>query len=107
MSPDAETLRIALAQLNPHEGQIDVNLRRIRAARAEAAALGADLVVTPEFSIAGYPPEDLVRKARLRGALRRRRWTSFGAADTADGGPGLIVGGPVAATATKSTTPRS
>ena len=51
------SLRIALAQLNPHEGQIDHNLARIRAARAEAATLGADLVVTPEFSIAGYPPE--------------------------------------------------
>ena len=92
MSPDAETLRIALAQLNPHEGQIDVNLRRIRAARAEAAALGADLVVTPEFSIAGYPPEDLVRKLsfveRCEAALDEL------AADTADGGPGIIVGGP-------------
>jgi NAD+ synthase len=85
-------LRIALAQLNPHEGQIDHNLARIRAARAEAAALGADLVVTPEFSIAGYPPEDLVRKhafvARCTAALEAL------ARDTADGGPGLIVGGP-------------
>jgi len=55
-------LRIALAQYNPHEGQIDHNLAQIRALRAEAAARGADLLVTPEFSIAGYPPEDLVRK---------------------------------------------
>jgi NAD+ synthase len=88
----ADILRIALAQLNPHEGQIDANLARIRAARAEAAALGADLVVTPEFSIAGYPPEDLVRKAsfveRCEAALEEL------ARDTADGGPGLIVGGP-------------
>jgi NAD+ synthase len=85
-------LRIALAQLNPHEGQIDHNLARIRAARAEAARLGADLLVTPEFSIAGYPPEDLVRKhafvARCSAALDAL------ARDTADGGPGLIVGGP-------------
>jgi NAD+ synthase len=88
----AGPLRIALAQLNPHEGQIDHNLARIRAARAEAARLGADLVVTPEFSIAGYPPEDLVRKhafvARCAVALEAL------ARDTADGGPGLIVGGP-------------
>ena len=88
----ARPLRIALAQLNPHEGQIDRNLARIRAARAEAAVMGADLVVTPEFSIAGYPPEDLVRKAafvaRCTAALEAL------AADTADGGPGLIVGGP-------------
>jgi len=85
-------LRIALAQINPHEGQIDHNLAAIRAARARAAELGADLVVTPEFSIAGYPPEDLVRKsafiARCEAALDAL------AADTADGGPGLVVGGP-------------
>ncbi len=90
--PPPDTLRIALAQLNPHEGQIDANLAQIRAARAQAAALGADLVVTPEFSIAGYPPEDLVRKAAFvadcEAALAEL------ARDTADGGPGLIVGGP-------------
>ena len=88
----AAPLRIALAQLNPHEGQIDRNLAAIRSARAEAARLGAHLVVTPEFSIAGYPPEDLVRKAafvaRCTAALDEL------AADTKDGGPGLIVGGP-------------
>ncbi len=88
----AAPLRIALAQLNPYEGQIDRNLAAIRAARAQAAAMGADLVATPEFSIAGYPPEDLVRRAafvaRCTAALEEL------AADTADGGPGLIVGGP-------------
>ncbi len=86
------TLRIALAQIDPHEGEVTANLARIRAARAEAAAQGADLVVTAEFSIAGYPPEDLVRKpsfvelceAAIDELVR----------DTADGGPGLIVGGP-------------
>ncbi len=92
MTPPADTLRIALAQLNPHEGQIDANLAAIRAARVRAAAQRADLLVTPEFSIAGYPPEDLVRKAAFvtdcEAALNAL------AADTADGGPGLIVGGP-------------
>jgi NAD+ synthase len=85
------SLRIALAQFNPHEGQIDTNLAAIRALRAKAAALGADVLVTPEFSIAGYPPEDLVRKTafveRCEAALQSL------AADTASG-PGLIVGGP-------------
>ncbi len=88
MSP----LRIALAQFNPHEGQIDHNLSKIRQLRAQAAAAGADLLVTPEFSIAGYPPEDLVRRAafvdRCEAALEAL------ARDTADSGPGLIVGGP-------------
>jgi len=87
-----EPLRIALAQCNPHEGQVDHNLARIRALRAEAAAAGADLLVTPEFSIAGYPPEDLVRKAAFVASCEAA--LSALAADTADGGPGLIVGGP-------------
>jgi NAD+ synthase len=87
-----DTLRIALAQMNPHEGQIDANLAVIRAARAQAAALGADLLVTPEFSIAGYPPEDLVRKSAFIEACETALASL--ARDTADGGPGLIVGGP-------------
>ena len=84
-------LRIALAQYNPHEGQIDHNLAQIRALRAEAAARGADLLVTPEFSIAGYPPEDLVRKTAF--VERCEAALSELAADTKTG-PGLIVGGP-------------
>ena len=88
----SETLKIALAQLNPHEGQVVHNLAGIRRARAEGARLGADLVVTPEFSIAGYPPEDLVRKPAFVAACEDA--IAQLAADTADGGPGLIVGGP-------------
>jgi len=88
----SDTLRIALAQLNPHEGQVRHNLANIRRARAEAARLGADLVVTPEFSIAGYPAEDLVRKPAFVAACEEV--LAELAADTADGGPGLIVGGP-------------
>ena len=88
----SETLRIAIAQINPHEGQVIHNLAGIRRARAEAARLGADLVVTPEFSIAGYPAEDLVRKPAFVAACEAV--LAQLAADTADGGPGLIVGGP-------------
>jgi NAD+ synthase len=85
-------LRIALAQLNPHMGHVAHNLAGIRRARAEAARLGADLVVTPEMSIAGYPTEDLVRKPAFVAACAHA--IDQLAADTADGGPGLIVGGP-------------
>ena len=88
----SDTLRIALAQLNPHEGQVRHNLANIRRARAEAARQGADLVVTPEFSIAGYPAEDLVRKPAFVAVCEEV--LAELAADTADGGPGLIVGGP-------------
>lgn len=86
------TLRIALAQMNPHVGEVRANGARIRALRAEAAALGADLLVTPEFSIAGYPPEDLVLKPAFRDACEAE--IAALAAETADGGPGIILGGP-------------
>jgi NAD+ synthase len=55
-----ETLNIALAQLNPTVGDIEGNAAKIIAACAEAARAGADLIATPELSLSGYPPEDLV-----------------------------------------------
>ncbi len=88
----SETLTIALAQLNPRLGALDEIAQKLRAARAEAARLGADLVVAPEFSICGYPPEDLVRKPAFIAACAER--IEALAAETADGGPALIVGGP-------------
>lgn len=87
-----DRLRIALAQINPHLGALDANADRIRRARADAAAAGADLLVTPEFSVAGYPPEDLVLKPAFIEACEAR--IAALAAETADGGPGLVIGGP-------------
>ncbi len=86
------TLRIALAQIGLHAGEIEVNLAAIRRARAEGARLGADLVVTPEFSVGGYPPEDLVLKPAFVDACAAA--IAQLTLETADGGPGLIVGGP-------------
>ncbi len=53
---------IALAQLHAQVGDIDGNVERIRAAWHEAATAGADLVVTTELALTGYPPEDLLLK---------------------------------------------
>ena len=88
----SDTLKIALAQINPHVGQVVQNLARIRTARAKAAALGADLVVAPEMFIAGYPTEDLIRKPAFVQACEQA--LADLAADTADGGPGVLIGGP-------------
>jgi NAD+ synthase len=85
-------LRILIAQINPHLGAIAQNMAKIRAARAIGAQLGADLVVTPELSIAGYPPEDLVRKAAFLAACDKA--AEILARDTADGGPALLIGAP-------------
>ena len=88
----SDSLRIALAQLNPHVGEISRNLADIRAARAEAMAMGADLIVAPEMFIAGYPTEDLILKPAFVAACEAA--IAELAKDTADGGPGVVIGGP-------------
>jgi NAD+ synthase (glutamine-hydrolysing) len=57
-----ERLRLAGAQINPVVGDIEGNADRILAAYADAAGHGAHLVVFPELTVTGYPPEDLVFK---------------------------------------------
>lgn len=83
-------LSIALAQLNSRVGDLGANADAILAVRA--AQPEADLVATPELSIIGYPPEDLVLKPALIEAaaatLEHLR------ARTEDGGPALLVGLP-------------
>jgi NAD+ synthase len=86
----ADHLKIALAQLNPTVGDLAGNAAKVRAARAEAAGTGADLVVFSELFITGYPPEDLVRRPAFAAAARRT--IEALARETADGGPGVIVG---------------
>lgn len=88
----ANRLVIGLAQVNCTVGDIAGNLARIRAARAEAAAFGADLVMFSELFISGYPPEDLVLKPAFLDACRAA--CEEIAAETADGGPAVLVGLP-------------
>ena len=87
-----DTLVMALAQINPTVGDLAGNAAKIRAARAEAAKGGADLVVYPELVTCGYPPEDLVLKPAFQQAVERT--VNALAADTADGGPAMLVGAP-------------
>jgi NAD+ synthetase len=53
-------LRIAIAQINCVVGDLTGNAQRILAAVQRAAELGADVLVTSELAICGYPPEDLL-----------------------------------------------
>jgi NAD+ synthase len=84
-----DSLKVALAQLNPKVGDVDGNLAKVRAARAEAKKQGAELVLTSELVLSGYPPEDLV----LKPAFQKRCHEAVEAlrADTQDGGPALFV----------------
>ncbi len=85
-----DQLRIALAQLNPTVGDIDGNVAQVRRARAEAGALGADLVLFSELFLLGYPPEDMVLKRAFQDDVDAA--LAALAAETADGGPGILLG---------------
>ncbi|MGI6853444.1 NAD+ synthase [Mesorhizobium sp. 1B3] len=93
MTKTPDILRIAVAQLNPTVGDIEGNLSKAREARADAARQGADLVLYTELFITGYPPEDLVLKPAFLAACEKA--VEEFARDTADGGPGVIIGSPL------------
>src|ERR1700687_6521547 len=92
MTERANQFSITLAQLNPTVGDVAGNAAKARAARVQARADGADLVVFPELFIAGYPPEDLVLKPAFQSACRAAIESL--AQDTADGGPAMLIGRP-------------
>jgi NAD+ synthase (glutamine-hydrolysing) len=66
-------MKIAIAQLNPIVGDIAANAQKILSAAHAAANSGARLLLTPELSLCGYPPRDLLLNpafvSRLEAAL--------------------------------------
>ena len=68
-------LDIALCQINPTVGDIRGNEKKIVGGIESAAQAGAQLVLFPELTVTGYPPEDLLLKehflADARAALER------------------------------------
>lgn len=53
-------MKIAIAQINCTLGDLAGNAAKIADYAQRAKAQGADIVLTPEFSLCGYPPEDLL-----------------------------------------------
>jgi len=53
-------MKVALLQLNPVVGDVSGNINKIAEAVKKAAKDGAQLCVTPELSVCGYPPRDLL-----------------------------------------------
>lgn len=60
-----DDMKIGIAQINAVVGDFPGNAKRILAAYRECLEKGADLVVTPEMSLVGYPPRDLVFKSQF------------------------------------------
>jgi NAD+ synthetase len=53
-------MKIAIAQINPTVGDLAGNAQKILTSAQDAAAQGAELLLTPELSLCGYPPRDLL-----------------------------------------------
>ncbi|MFT4298995.1 MAG: NAD+ synthase [Aeromicrobium sp.] len=63
-------LRLALVQMNPVVGDIDANAEAVLAQARAAQAAGAQVVVTPEMALNGYPIEDLAYRSTFIAASR-------------------------------------
>ena len=66
-----ERILIAAAQINCTVGDLRGNAARILEYAGRAQAAGADLVLTPELSLCGYPPEDLLLRESFLADCRR------------------------------------
>lgn len=89
------TVHVAIAQINCTVGDFSGNQAKIVQFARQAAEKGADILVTPELSLAGYPPEDLL----LRPSFYARSQQQLAAltAELADlQGLHVVVGHPVA-----------
>jgi NAD+ synthetase len=58
-------MKIGFAQINPTVGDLRGNFEKIVNAYDRLVSAGADLILTPELAITGYPPQDLVFKSRF------------------------------------------
>jgi NAD+ synthase (glutamine-hydrolysing) len=84
-------MRIAIAQINPHVGDIEKNtdliIQYIGLARTEKKA---DLVIFPELGLTGYPPEDLLFRPAFYNKIRLALETII----TESEGIGVVIGYP-------------
>ncbi len=85
-------LKIALAQLNPVMGDLAGNTKKLIEARRAAAALDADLLITGELYLCGYPPEDLVLKTSFLDKIKHHIQLLL--EETKKDGPSLLIGTP-------------
>src|SRR5436309_6746918 len=58
-------MKVGFAQLNPTVGDLRGNFEKIFQSYERLATAGAELIVTPELAVTGYPPQDLIFKSRF------------------------------------------
>ena len=64
-------MKIAIAQINCTVGDLTGNTAKILAAAEQAKLAGADLIITPELALCGYPPQDLLLRTEFYLACNR------------------------------------
>ncbi|THD12124.1 NAD+ synthase [Metallibacterium scheffleri] len=84
------TLRLALAQHDFPVGAVAANAVQVRELMREARAGGADLLVCPELTLSGYPPEDLLLRPSFLAACQQELDSLAAATD----GLAVLVGFP-------------
>lgn len=62
-------MKIALGQINPIIGDVAGNKAKILDIYSKGVKEGVDLVILPELSVCGYPPQDLIEKKEFREAV--------------------------------------
>lgn len=83
-------MRVYIAQLNPIIGDLIGNTNKILEALDDARKKNADLVVTPELAITGYPPEDFLMMPHFMQEVERQ----FSRIIQATSGISIILGLP-------------
>ncbi len=87
-------LRIAIAQINCIVGDLAGNAERILSAAVRARELEADLLLTPELALCGYPPEDLLLRPDFYRQTAQALQTLANRAQILAPGLALLVGHP-------------
>ncbi len=85
------SLTVALVQRDFPVGDIAGNVRRVVDALAEARALKPDLLVFPELTLTGYPPEDLLFRHGFLAVCEK----ALAEVAAAVSGPDVLVGHPL------------
>ncbi|MBL42565.1 MAG: NAD+ synthase [Rhodospirillaceae bacterium] len=87
-----ESFSTYLCQLNPIVGNISYNLSLVRKSWEEAKRLGADVLITSELVVSGYPPDDLILRPSFTEKIEeevKKFIESIGS-----NGPAIILGTP-------------
>ena len=68
-------MKVQASQLNPTIGDLEGNTRKVLDALARARTKAVDVVLFPELTLTGYPPEDLLLDARFIDAVEKKLQT--------------------------------